>query len=50
MKRNNLSLIHPNLGIKAKVYFAYMAIVHHIQTEKNETDYTNNFIDFINFL
>jgi hypothetical protein len=22
----------------------------HIKTEKNETDYSNNFIDFINFL
>ena len=28
----------------------YKQVVRHIKTEKNETDYTNNFIDFINFL
>jgi hypothetical protein len=50
MKRNKPSLIHTHLGVKAKIYFAFMAVLHHIQTEKNEIDYTNNFIDFINFL
>jgi len=28
----------------------YLQIVRHIKTEENETDFTNNFIDFINFL
>ena len=35
--------------IGAKFFYSPI-VVRHIKTENNETDYTNNFIDFINFL